>query len=71
MFNDAGIKLYAVSYDDQQALNAYALGQGIEFTLLSDPESRVIRQYGVLNTFIEPKDDFYFGIPFPGIFSIV
>ena len=70
MFNDAGIKLYAVSYDDQEALKAYALGQGIEFTLLSDPESRVIRQYGVLNTFIETKDDFYFGIPFPGTFLL-
>ena len=70
MFRDAGIKLYAVSYDEQAALQAYSLGQDIEFTLLSDPESRVIRQYRVLNAFIGPEDDFYFGIPFPGTFLI-
>ena len=70
MFRDAGIKLYAVSYDEQAALQAYSLGQDIEFTLFSDPESRVIRQYRVLNTFIGPEDDFYFGIPFPGTFLI-
>ena len=58
MFRDAGIKLYAVSYDEQAALQAGSLGQDIEFTLLSDPEARVIRQYGVLNTFIGPEDDF-------------
>ena len=38
--------------------------------MLSDPDSRVIREYGILNTYIPPADSFFYGIPFPGTFLI-
>ena len=70
--NDEGIKLYAVSYDDTEALEDFVRGAGIEFTMLSDEHSEVIRQYGVLNTLIGDveEDVFFQGIPFPGFFLI-
>ncbi len=63
-----GIKLYAVSYDDQEALRQFAREQHIPFPLLSDVDSRVIRQYGILNTAISKYDTFLYGIPFPGAY---
>jgi hypothetical protein len=38
--------------------------------MLSDVDSRVIRQYGVLNTLIGPEDVPFHGIPFPGFFLV-
>ena len=35
---------------------------------MSDVDSTVIRQYGVLNTEVTPDDTLFYGIPFPGIF---
>ena len=65
-----GIKLYAVSYDDVEALAAYVEGSGVDFPLLSDVDSRVIRDYGVLNTIVRPDDVPFYGIPFPGFFLL-
>ena len=48
-FEAAGIKLYAVSYDEQAALAEFARHHGITYPLLSDKGSRVIRQYGIQN----------------------
>lgn len=69
-FEEAGIKLYAVSYDSPDALAAFAQAQGIGFPLLSDLGSEVIRRFGILNTII-PKDDVpFYGIPFPGTYVL-
>ena len=65
-----GIKLYGVSYDDAEALAAYVEGSGVEFTLLSDVDSVVIRQYEVLNTIVQPEDVPFYGVPFPGFFLL-
>ncbi len=62
------MKLYSISYDDQEALAAFARGQNIPFPLLSDVDSEVIRRYGVLNTELTPDDAVLYGIPFPGTF---
>lgn len=70
LLRDAGIKLYAVSYDDTEALAAHAAARGIEFPLLSDLDSQVIREYGVMNTIIQPEDVPFYGVPFPGIFLL-
>lgn len=67
-FEAAGIKVYAISYDDQEVLSEYAEKQGIPFPLLSDLDSEVIRRYGILNEQIGPGDGFYYGIPYPGVF---
>ena len=65
-----GIKLYGVSYDDAEALAAYVEASGVEFTLLSDVDSAVIRQYKVLNTIVQPEDVPFYGVPFPGFFLL-
>ena len=63
-----GIKLYAVSYDDQETLKEFSDAQRIPYPLLSDVHSAVIRQYGILNTTVSRDDAFLYGIPFPGIY---
>ena len=51
-FQEAGIKLYAISYDDQEVLADFTHAHRIPFPLLADTESKVIRAYGVENTAI-------------------
>ena len=67
-FEANGIKLYAVSYDDPKALREFAEAQGINYPLLSDQDSAVIEQYGILNTQVSRDDAFIYGIPYPGVF---
>lgn len=59
-----------MSYDEHSAHAAYAEGENVSFTLLSDPDSRVIEEYGVLNTEIPAEEAVFHGIPFPGTFLI-
>ncbi len=67
-FEEHGIKLYAISYDDQKTLKEFAEAQSIPYPLLSDVDSEVIKRYGILNTEVSKDDAFLFGIPFPGAF---
>lgn len=67
---DEGIKLYAISYDDTDAVADFSQAAGIEFPMLSDVDSRVIRQYDVLNTIVQPEDAPFYGVPFPGFFLL-
>ncbi len=67
-FEANDIKLYAVSYDDQETLRQFADKQAIPYPLLSDVDSSVIEQYGILNTEISPDDFMLWGIPFPGVY---
>ena len=67
-FEEHDIKLYAVSYDDQETLSEFAREQDIPYPLLSDIDSEVIRQYGILNTMVSKDDAFLYGIPFPGVY---
>jgi len=55
-FDAAGLAVYALSYDEPEALQDFAQAHGISYTLLSDPESKVIRSFGILNTLIDPDD---------------
>ncbi len=48
----AGIGIAAISYDSEQTLAAFAERLGITFPLLSDDDSAVIRDYGILNTVV-------------------
>lgn len=59
-----------MSYDDRDALAAYAKARGIGFPLLSDPDSAVIRRYGILNTLIDEQDAPFYGIPNPGTYLV-
>jgi hypothetical protein len=69
-----GIGLAAISYDPPEVLSDFARRRGITFPLLSDPESKTIKSYGILNTTVNPTASFgktaVYGIPFPGSFII-
>ncbi len=69
-FAEAGVKLYTISYDDQAALADFVDAQRIPFPMLSDIDSAVIRDYGILNTEIEPGDIPVYGVPFPGTYIV-
>ncbi len=69
-YDSAGVKLYALSYDEPDAIADYAKAGGVTFTMLSDPDSDVIRSFGILNTTIPPDEHPWRGIPFPGVYAI-
>jgi peroxiredoxin len=66
----SGLGLVAISYDPVPVLADFAKRRGITFPLLSDEGSRVIRQYGILNTTVPETNREQFGIPFPGTFIV-
>ncbi len=69
-FEEAGIEVYALSYDEPDALRDFQEAHGITYTLLSDPDSAVIRAFGILNTLIAEDDHPWFGIPYPGTYIV-
>lgn len=69
-FRTAGVRLYALSYDEPDALADYAKAHDTTFTMLSDPDSEVIRSFGILNTLIPPDEHPWYGLPFPGSYVI-
>jgi len=69
-FADAGIKLYAISYDELGALEDFARHHGITYDLLADEGSKVIRQFGILNHHVTEEQVPYHGIPFPGTYLV-
>lgn len=63
----AGYALYAVSYDSVDVLAGFAGKYGIEYPLLSDEGSVVIRSLGILN---DGAPEHRTGIPHPGVFVL-
>lgn len=63
------MKIASVTYDGQEILNRFAKAYQIGYPMLSDKGSRVIREFGILNTNIPLGHPFY-GIPFPGDYLI-
>ncbi len=49
-FEKQGIKLAGISYDSVEILKYFSDRRKIDFPLLSDPESKIIRMYEVLNS---------------------
>ncbi len=74
MFKAENIRVYGVSYDSEEQLRSFAEGHDVTYELLSDPDSAVIRKFGILNTLITPDDQeqgagrSYYGLPFPGVY---
>ena len=75
---DAGVALFAISYDSIEILSAFARKHGIAFPLLSDHSSRVIRQLGLVNERVQDDHAHYgiasnprhTGLPYPGVFAL-
>jgi AhpC/TSA family/Thiol:disulfide interchange protein DsbD, N-terminal len=59
----------ALSYDSTAVLSTFAARKGITYPLLSDPNSKVIRAFGILNINFKPGQLPY-GVPFPGMYII-
>lgn len=66
-FKDRGIGLAAISYDSQAILKDFAERQHITFPLLADPQSEIIRKYGVLNPEGKGMQE---GMALPGFFYL-
>lgn len=69
-FDAAGVAVYALSYDEADALRDFRDAHGITYNLLSDPDYRVIQSFGILNTLIDPDDHPWYGIPYPGTYVL-
>ena len=63
-----------MSYDSPEQLGAFAGEHDVTYSLLSDADSAVIREFGILNTLISPDDPeqaagrSFYGVPFPGVY---
>jgi len=66
-FEKHGIKLAAISYDSEAILKYFADRHLIGFPLLADPDSAVIREYGLFNA---EAAGFFKGMARPGYFFI-
>jgi hypothetical protein len=66
-FENKGIKLAAISYDSPAILKDFASRHKIDFPLLPDPDSKIIRSFNVLNADAKGMTA---GMAFPGFFYI-
>jgi hypothetical protein len=64
-----GLGVAAISYDSVAVLKSFADRRGIAFPLLSDPESKIIRDFGILNDQVQEGSTQY-GIPYPGTYLV-
>ena len=48
-FEKQGVKLAAISYDSEEILKFFADRHKIAYPMVADPDSKIIRAYGVLN----------------------
>jgi hypothetical protein len=65
-----GINAASITYDSRDLLQRFAEAYGIEYPMLSDEGSKVIRAFGILNTNIPNDHPMLYGIPFPGDYLI-
>jgi hypothetical protein len=65
-----GLGVAALSYDTVAILKEFATRRRISFPLLSDPESKVIRAFGIQNEADYPPGHLAHGVPYPGSFLI-
>jgi AhpC/TSA family/Thiol:disulfide interchange protein DsbD, N-terminal len=64
-----GLGVAAISYDSRAVLEDFATRRGITYPLLSDPDSSIIRSFGILNEAVPNKSPF-FGVPYPGTYIV-
>jgi AhpC/TSA family/Disulphide bond corrector protein DsbC len=66
-FEEQGIKLAAISYDTSAILKDFTERHRIQYPLLADPDSQIIRSFKVLNAEVTGKEK---GMAHPGFFYI-
>src|SRR5260370_5496024 len=66
-FRQQGIGLAAISYDSEAILRDFTQRHKIEYPLIADPKSDIIRSYGVFNT---EATGFTKGMAHPGYFFV-
>ncbi|HVC89404.1 MAG TPA: peroxiredoxin family protein [Acidobacteriaceae bacterium] len=66
-FEAKGIHVVSITYDSQAILKSFADRKGITYPMLSDPQSKIIRAFGILNP---DGKGFAAGIPYPGMYFI-
>jgi hypothetical protein len=59
----------ALSYDSVAVLKNFADRLNISYSRLSDPESKILRAFDILNETV-PKGTASYGIPYPGTFIL-
>ena len=64
-----GLGIASVSYDSAALLRNFAERKDLHYPMLSDPESKMIRAFDILNDNF-PKDHQFYGVPFPGMYLI-
>ena len=64
-----GLGVAAISYDSVAVLKSFAERRGITFPMLSDPESKIIRDFGILND-QSREGTMQYGIPYPGTYLV-
>lgn len=69
-FESNDIKLFTVSYDPVEVLYEFATKHAIEYPLLSDEGSKVIQEFGILNTLVDIEEPGFGGIPYPGSYLV-
>ena len=68
-YENQGLKVVGISYDSIDILKTFEQRVGIGYRMLSDSGSKIIGEYGILNTDVPPDNERY-GIPHPGTFII-
>ncbi len=68
-YESRGLKVVGISYDSIDILKTFEQRVGIGYPMLSDSGSRIISDYGILNTDV-PADNPQYGIPHPGMFIL-
>jgi len=65
-----GINAASITYDSQEILSNFGDTYKIEYPLLADVGSRVIRAFGILNTNVPEDHKMMYGMPWPGEYLI-
>ena len=64
------MSVFVVFPEPVEQLQSFADQFDIAVPLLADPDSRVIREFGILNTTLTPDDEPFYGIPYPGSYVV-
>src|SRR5262245_60260596 len=68
-FKKEGWGVVTITYDSTDILSDFGTRQGITFPMLSDPDSKIIKDFGILSTAF-PKEDMHHGVPNPGTYMV-